>query len=273
MTDLIKKSKINISKFLDAIDESDRIILINAINDDNHEAQDRIYKKYGYAWITPLEDVIDDYTCDLATKSLLSEGGWVNFESKMNSAINLKRGDVFGSEATNTHSKMSADEIIKECIRLDNKMSQDSSLNDFTQAIHGEEIDTLIKASIILNVIGCTSMRDKLKSVFLSMISQKFYSKAISSYNKKIIISEDRRKAGKGNASPHKGVALKIAKDTWDKYPNASQEGMTDELFMYFRTKWNDNPASGAIRGWLSDSKLNPDVKPKNRKFKLIIND
>lgn len=86
----------------------------------------------------------------------------------------------------------------------------------------------------------------------------------------KKIISADRSKAKKGKTNRHQSVALEIATRTWEKYPNASLAGLSQEIYTHLRIKWNDVPVVGTIEKWLKESGRNPDVKPKNRAFKIV---
>ncbi|EFR3656293.1 hypothetical protein H0L72_002822 [Salmonella enterica] len=88
-----------------------------------------------------------------------------------------------------------------------------------------------------------------------------------------IYIKNEKIAARKGKVNRHHGSALKIAMNTWAKYPNASLAGMTEEIHAYLRSKWNDTPTTETIKSWLKKSNLYPDAKPKNRDFKLIINE
>ncbi|EEB7340672.1 TPA: hypothetical protein G8O11_005569 [Salmonella enterica] len=88
-----------------------------------------------------------------------------------------------------------------------------------------------------------------------------------------IYIKNEKVTARKGKVNRHHDSALKIAMSTWAKYPNASLAGMTEEIHAYLRSKWNDTPTAETIKSWLKKSNLYPDAKPKNRDFKLIINE
>ncbi|WP_227525787.1 hypothetical protein [Klebsiella pneumoniae] len=87
------------------------------------------------------------------------------------------------------------------------------------------------------------------------------------------VISEDRSKARKGKTNRHQPTALRIAADTWDKYPHASLAGLSEDIYSYLRKSWKDVPVAGTVEKWLKESGLNPDVKPKNRNFELIISE
>lgn len=93
---------------------------------------------------------------------------------------------------------------------------------------------------------------------------------------RKLVVASNRHeksKAKKGKTNRHHDSALKIAMDTWGEYPNASLAGMTEEIHAHLRSKWNDTPTAETIKSWLKKSNLYPDAKPKNRDFKLVIND
>lgn len=49
----------------------------------------------------------------------------------------------------------------------------------------------------------------------------------------KKIISADRSKAKKGKTNRHQSVALEIATRTWEKYPNASLAGLSQEIYTH----------------------------------------
>ncbi|CAI2505647.1 MAG: hypothetical protein LKJ78_08135 [Serratia liquefaciens] len=136
----------------------------------------------------------------------------------------------------------------------------------------GSGLQGLIKSAAILEILGFERLAKQMRKLYSELLAESFMAEVREDAYAKKVISQDRSKAGKGNTSRHKEVALRIAKDTWMEYPNASQAGMIDELFAYFRKDRNDNPSSGAIRDWLTQSGLNPGGKGKNRNFKLIIN-
>ena len=86
-----------------------------------------------------------------------------------------------------------------------------------------------------------------------------------------IALRAEKSKAKKGKTNRHHSVVLSIAGETWKKYPNASLAGVSEEIYTHLRSKWNDVPVSDTVKTWLKDSGLNPDVKPKNRNFKLVL--
>lgn len=86
-----------------------------------------------------------------------------------------------------------------------------------------------------------------------------------------IALRAEKSKAKKGKTNRHHSEVLSIAGETWRKYPNASLAGVSEEIYTHLRSKWNDVPVSDTVKTWLKDSGLNPDVKPKNRNFKLVL--
>ena len=122
-----------------------------------------------------------------------------------------------------------------------------------------EESSELIKASCIFEVLGFEQLAKNMR---------RFYSETLIETMMKGVREEAKAKKGKTNR--HQSVALDIATRTWEKYPNASLAGLSQEIYTHLRIKWNDVPVVGTIEKWLKESGLNPDVKPKNRAFKIV---
>ncbi|ECG2981501.1 hypothetical protein EWG90_05970 [Salmonella enterica subsp. enterica serovar Derby] len=134
-------------------------------------------------------------------------------------------------------------------------------------------LNDLVKSSAILELLGFDMLARKLRAQCGEAFAKMIMAQKINESYVKKIISEDRSKARKGKTNRHYDSALRIAMDTWDKYPNASLAGMTEEIHSHLRSKWNDTPTAETIKSWLKKSNLYPDAKPKNRDFKLVINE
>lgn len=171
------------------------------------------------------------------------------------------------SERLELSSKIENDTIV---VSSNIFIQSDEMANEFD--IKNSGVQGLIKSAAVLEIMGFERLAKQMRKLYAESLAELFMSGVRADEFAKQVISKDRSNAGKGNTSRHKETALKIAKDTWDKYPNASQNGMAEELFSYFRGKWKDNPGTKAITGWLAASGMNPDCKPKNRKFELVIN-
>lgn len=211
----------------------------------------------------------------------------VNYLKDMNEFVNVLRDNISHSFSEKTiceqlgvsPARMTLNERLSFSSEIENDRVVVSS-NVFIQSeeiseafdYKGSGLHGLIKSAAILEVLGFERLAKQMRKLYSELLTETLMAEVREDAYAKKIISEDRSKAGKGNTSRHKEVALRIAKDTWMEYPNASQAGMIDELFAYFRKDRNDNPSSGAIRDWLTQSGLNPGGKGKNRNFKLIIN-
>jgi hypothetical protein len=86
-----------------------------------------------------------------------------------------------------------------------------------------------------------------------------------------IKISEDKSNARKGKTNRHYEKAIEIAKNTWGEYPNASVSGLSDDIYKILSKTWTDVPASSTIYTWLNKSGFNPNIKIKNRNYKVIL--
>ncbi|EAN5736339.1 hypothetical protein EJD04_27040, partial [Salmonella enterica] len=134
-------------------------------------------------------------------------------------------------------------------------------------------LNDLVKSAAILELLGFDALSRKLRAQCGEEFAKMVMAEKINEAYVKKIISEDRSKAKKGKTNRHHDSTLKIAMGTWAKYPSASLAGMTEEIHAYLRSKWNDTPTAETIKSWLKKSNLYPDAKPKNRDFKLIINE
>ncbi|EBI5288646.1 hypothetical protein DPO21_21170, partial [Salmonella enterica] len=128
---------------------------------------------------------------------------------------------------------------------------------------------TLINAFMFFKLFGCKEQARMLIEIMTELYSMdKVAHKLVDAS-----IRYEKSKAKKGKTNRHHDSALRIAMDTWGEYPNASLAGMTEEIHAHLRSKWNDTPTAETIKLWLKKSNLYPDAKPKNRDFKLVINE
>lgn len=133
-------------------------------------------------------------------------------------------------------------------------------VHDSTVALH--------YAYFALEAAGCSAWAKRITKIIPIISSMDETGEAFA----RMRLRESKAKGGKAKVNRHKKEALEIAVKTWEKYPNASLQGLSDELYSYLRGKWKDCPASGSIREWLQYSKLSPAYDGvKNRDFSLVI--
>lgn len=154
-----------------------------------------------------------------------------------------------------------SEEGIKELIAFvsENDAECEEGFNGSILALHN--------AFMLFEAYGCRKMAWKML-VIMSMIST--LTESAEKYVD-IALRAEKSKAKKGKTNRHHAEVLSIARETWNKYPNASLAGVSEEIYTHLRTKWNDVPVPDTVKTWLKDSGLNPEVKPKNRKFKLVL--
>ncbi len=164
-----------------------------------------------------------------------------------------------------------SDDILKQAKKLCDSFYSDNHNVISVNNIYGDDISLIVKAAVMADLIGCLALRNDLMMLHQKIAENVIYSKSIDLYKKKKVISNDRSSARKGKTNRHYDKAITIASDTWGIYPNASLAGLSEDIASYLRKDWNDAPVAGTIERWLKDSSLNPDVKPKNRKYELVI--
>lgn len=236
--------------------------LYEAIDKDDYKLVYEMHNKYDCIFIPELgcemHDSLKDKILNLDLDSAKKE---INYIESMYSSISDRlKGNTFT-------------EIFKQVDNLEELQCIDSDFNVETSIDDSgnKDLAILFQALVILSRAGCSHVAGHVSELALRIYRDDYLSGIKKEISRKELVRSEKSKAGKGNTSKYKEYALKIAKDTWDIYPNATQEGMTEELFHYFRGKRTDNPAASTIRVWLSMSKMNPENDIKDRKFKLII--
>lgn len=254
----------------DKMSKEDKLSLYQAIIDGNEASEREILKKYNYTMITPVENIMSDEDAEALANSLLKD----------EKGVFIEVNNVFASASKEYWSKAERlndlpleqhENILKHARELQTSFNSKEHVNSVLHGIYGENASTIVKAAIIFDLIGCLDLRNDLMVLFSSMVESAHNSKAMDIFKKKKVISEDRSLAKKGKTNRHHATAIKIASDTWGKYPNASLAGLSEDISAHLRKTWKDVPVAGTVEKWLKDSGLNPTVKPKNRNYELII--
>lgn len=250
------------NNLLKRIEPEDIDLLYDAIDKGNYKLVYEIHNKYDCIFIPELGNKMhNDLKNEILSLDLKSAKEEIKYIESIYSSINNKmKGDIFT-------------EIFEPVDTLDELQEIDHYFKDETSVDNSENKDLaiLFQALVILSRAGCGYVASNISELALKIYKDDYLSEIKKEISRKELVRDEKSKAGKGNTSKYKKCALQIAKDTWDVYPNATQEGMTEELFHYFRSKRTDNPAASTIRVWLSASKMNPQNDIKDRKFKLII--
>lgn len=251
--------------------EDDQELFYESIINNDNKLRDSILKKYGYMFITPVENTFNDEQTNDVCKFLLKVG-LENFEKNKFNAIGKLRDESDTTERMCPIPLSESDRVLSHISNIEKKFYAKESANKIFNAFAGENATLILKAAMLSDAAGCLKIRNDLIALYGTMLFDAANSKAVDLYKEKKIISADRSKAKKGKTNRHYSTSLKIALDTWSVYPNASIAGLAESLSSHLRLSWNDAPVAGTIQTWLKESGLNPDVKPKNRKFELVIN-
>ncbi|EAQ6246909.1 hypothetical protein R3P88_002000 [Salmonella enterica] len=255
----------NLVELIDKMSEDDKISFYeSSVNGDFNKAN-ILAKKYGYTYITYIGDLFDKGLSDSIAK------------------LNLKIFDKIKKEFEKKSEKDSVREckipidsykdLIEEARSRENYFNSGNLSMQIYDAFLGEDISILMRSAVIMDIIGCMHLKKYLTELSSKMAFDIVFANIAMAQAKKDIISKDRSNAKKGKTNRHHDSALKIAMYTWGEYPNASLAGMTEEIHAHLRSKWNDAPTAETIKSWLKKSNLYPDAKPKNRDFKLVINE
>lgn len=267
LSELISKSFIESTS---KMSEEDRIAFYQAILDGDKKLEREILKKYNYTIIMPVESIMSDEEAEALANSLLKDEKGV-FNEINNIFKSASKKYWSNAERLNTLPLDQHEEILSHARELQTSFNSKEYVNAVLHGTYGENATTIVKAAIISDLIGCLDLRNDLMVLFSSMVENAHNSKAMDIFKKKKVISEDRSLAKKGKTNRHHATAIKIAANTWGKYPNASLAGLSEDISAHLRKAWKDVPVAGTVEKWLKDSGLNPAVKPKNRNYELII--
>lgn len=254
----------------DKMSKEDKLALYQAILDRNKESEREILKKYNYAVVTPIENIMSDEEAEALANSLLKDEKGV-FNEVNNIFESASKNHWSNAERLNELPLDQHEKILTHARELQTSFNSKEHVNAILHGIYGENAATIVKAAIIADLIGCLDLRNDLMVLFHSMVENAHNSKAMDIFKKKKVISEDRSLAKKGKTNRHHATAIKIASDTWDKYPHASLAGLSEDISAHLRKAWKDVPVAGTVEKWLKDSGLNPAIKPKNRNYELIV--
>lgn len=164
-----------------------------------------------------------------------------------------------------------ASEIENEKIVILSGLTIKAERTEGTIDYQSSELSDMLKASAVLEIMGFERLSRQMRKRYGEMLVETLMGGLRQLEHAKKVISEDRRKARKGKTNRHRITALKIASDTWGKYPNASLAGLSEDIYFHLKKLWKDVPVVGTVEKWLKESGLNPDVRPKNRNFELIL--
>ncbi|EIV9521624.1 TPA: hypothetical protein ACPZ1K_001773 [Enterobacter hormaechei subsp. xiangfangensis] len=267
LSELISKSFIESTN---KMSQDDKLAFYQAILDGDKNLEREILKKYNYTMVTPVENIMSDEDAEALANSLLKDEKGV-FNEINNLFVSASKKYWSNAERLSDLPLEQHDKILNHARELQTSFNSKEHVNSVLHGIYGENASTIVKAAIIADLIGCLDLRNDLMVVFGSMVENAHNSKAMDIFKKKKVISEDRSLAKKGKTNRHHATAIKIAADTWGKYPNASLAGLSEDISAHLRKAWKDVPVAGTIEKWLKDSGLNPAVKPKNRNYELII--
>ncbi|CNH88948.1 hypothetical protein [Yersinia pekkanenii] len=258
-----------INDLLSQMNEEDANKYMTYINEQDVIGINSISKKYGYMYVTPISNIIsDEMMGDLF-------GGKEDvfiplfMDSLSNAAIKIKENGGFSREK-----HINQVGSISELRALDESINDKESANQYISAIFNEELNLIMKANIILKSAGCDYISSELDGLIDKMTIKLFLDKPLQAIKQKEIISEDRRRAGKGNINPHKSTAIEIMKNTWEKIPSASKNRMGEKLIEYFGkdVSGKNKVSSSSIKRWIKTNNLGPSIQASSPiDFSLVI--
>lgn len=265
----------NTEKFNEAFNkmtDEDKELVFQLIVEKNYDEVDNILRKYGYAYVVPVENRISDDVAEMLAASLAKHGTdrLIEINNLMKDCTKnfWENSARFSSAPYSDYKK-----LIEDARAMESSFYEKNDVNDFVNAIHGENAVLMMKAAGIMDLIGCQRLRNDLLTFFNILIDNAEFSKTMEIYYKKKVISEDRSLAKKGKTNKHHQEVLRLAENTWRIYPNASVAGLAEKISSHLNEKWKDVPSLATLQKWLKLSDTVPDVpaRDRNRNFELVV--
>lgn len=261
-------------KLTSLMSEEDEIAIYEASMRKDDDKVNALAKKYGFVFVKTVEGARDDERIEKVAASLV-KNGIEKFHKIKRELSDATAKHYSAMDRMSTIPLDDFEKLVNEARGLERSFYARADLNSIFDAINGENANLITKVAIIMDVIGCLSLRNDLLVFHEKLISQAASKYIIEEYNKKKVISDEKSKARKGKTNRHHDEVLIIAKDTWVEYPNASIKGLAEEIYFHLRKSWvnNDLPKISTIETWLKASDFLPEVdsKDRNRNFKLIV--
>ncbi|AYY74538.1 MULTISPECIES: hypothetical protein [Citrobacter] len=160
------------------------------------------------------------------------------------------------------------DEISKpEVIDLINEFSG-VEYGSFGDIFKLEESNDLVLSACIMHFMGLDSVADNLLKIAFYNENMKLGQLHFVYHSGKVVERLKQRKNSSQPRNPNYAKAIRILKDTWEKYPAASKNEMLSKLHQYF----NGSVSKDSIKRWIKKSKLQPPKPDKYTAFSLVIN-
>lgn len=177
-----------------------------------------------------------------------------------------------------TPSKMTLDERLAFASEIENeKIMITSDLSIFNGEVNktvnarSQDLTDLIKSAAVLEVLGFERLALQMRKKYGELFIENLLSSLRKQGDAEKTISEDRSRAKKGKRNIHYSEVMKIANDTWLKFPNASRAGLSAQIFAYLDKKYNGFVSVDTIKRWLKESGMEPTSGDKNKHFTLVI--
>ncbi|MEQ5221410.1 MULTISPECIES: hypothetical protein [Providencia] len=240
--------------------DEDKELFHIALKSSDIKMQSILSKKYGFICIPKLdmeleEEFIDSFLdCDPKNAILKRK----IIEKFFNSGLEAEVGfNLPESEKASS---------IEELIELNNRMKNDLRAKKMLERSGGKDRVVLLQAVMLLKKSGCDYVANEVLQLFHRITTEKFLSGYDKKLYKKLIISEDRRNAGKKNEHKSKQEIINVMEKTWAKYPSMSQTTMIKKIRERYKV------SEKSLLTWIKENGLLPPKPQKYTSGELVSN-
>lgn len=218
-----------------------------------------------------IENIISDSSFNALKLSKFS-GGLVGFDGRLMNNLSTLESLHFIATHRDDFDPVIKYKIPNKYSLQYNRILRQGDFNkviDFLElyAVKVREFDSeAFMSAILMDYFGQYDLSQKiLDDIYAKDLRGVFYPYVLeriknTSYKKKMIENASKPR------NKHYCEAIKIAKNTWRKYPAASKNGMCRKLYEYF----NGEVSVDSLERWIKSAKLKPKVKSKATSFSLV---
>ncbi|MDR2227521.1 MAG: hypothetical protein LBE52_16175 [Providencia sp.] len=239
-------------RLVNKMSDEDKNLFHTALESEDIKTQSVLAEKYGFICVPKLdieleEEFVDSLLdCDL--KKAIAKRKTI--EKIFNTGF--EAGIIF--DLPESEKATSIDELVE----LDNRMKNNPEINAIFEHSGGKDNLVLLQAVMMLKKANCDYVANQVYQLYHRMNTEKILSGYDKKLYKRLIISEDRRNAGKKNEHKNKQEIVNIMEKTWIKYPSMSQTTMITKIREHYKV------SEKSLLTWIRENELLP---PKPQKY------
>lgn len=238
--------------------DADKNLFHTALESGDIKTQSILSKKYGFVCVPKLNIELEEEFVD----SLLD----CDLKKAIAKRKTIEKIFNNGFEAGMTFDLPESEKAtsIDELVELDNRMKNNLEAKAILEHSGGKDNLVLLQAVMMLKKANCDYIANEIYQLYHRMNTEKMLSGYDKKLYKRLIISEDRRNAGKKNEHKNKQEIINVMEKTWIKHQSMSQTTMIKKIREHYKV------SEKSLLTWIKENELLPPKPPKYTSGELV---